>query len=177
MRIDPKHFYRFLGIVAIICIVLIAFFSMHYSRGQGQRFQEIIGDGSEIYTHEFAATEAAGDSLSASEFQGSMVLINFWSPWARRSITAHEHIHHIMGDSDKNLEVIALKVKDSDENVLEYIRETNYSYRYADGTDVYQELNVPGVPAFILFDEDGTLLHVQVGYSSESDLNFLRIKM
>lgn len=173
-RIDPKYFYRFLLIVAVICIGMITFFSMNYVSGQEQRFAEKIGDGQDIYELAFRKSGTAQDSLSASVYKGSFVLVDFWSPWANRSLNAHELIYETMKNSKERLVVFSASVKDADENVIRYAEETLYPFVFVDGTRTYQDKSFPGVPTYLLFNPDGDLIHLQVGFTGPNDLEFLQ---
>lgn len=174
MRIDQKYFYPFIIGVALVCAGLIAYFSLSQAFKKGNSFLEAIGDGQTLYHQKFRIPGSESDSLSASHYRGSYVLMDFWSPWSNRSTAAHVAIFNRIMSSQTPIVVFSPAVKDTDQNIIQYAESVMYPFIYVDGTEVYQDEIIPGVPAYLLFSPEGELLEAKLGFSNPSDLDFLR---
>lgn len=164
--IDPKYFNRFIFITGILCVILIFWGTMKYSENQQSRFEEALGDGGEIVDLSFSRF-IGQDSVSVSDYKGSPVILDFWATWSQRSAQAHAKLAELQRDHPEYV-IIALSVKDSEEYISQYLGENDYDFIFADGTQAYQELMVPGLPTQILFDREGKLRKIFVGYKDEN---------
>ena len=173
MRIDPKYFTKFIIGLGIFFTLLIAWFSISQIGKQHTSFELAVGDGSTLYNMNFRIPNNPSDSLSASYYAGSYVLMDFWSPWANRSHRAHEDIYDRIMRSDTRIIVFSPAVKDTDENIIAYAETVDYPFIFVVGTEAYQDEIIPGVPAYLLFSPDGELLEFHLGYRGTNDLDFL----
>lgn len=170
MRLDPKYFNLFMVICAILTLLVIVYGTVNYSNNQILEFENQIEE-VRLDTLVFESYPD-GEILSMQSQLGRPVLIHFWSTWSGKSIGMNEQLHHYQSQNS-SLQVIAAVVKDGDEQVLNYIHENSFEFKYVNGTDFFQNLQVPGVPSQILIDENGTLFYVQVGNDMENLLSEL----
>lgn len=170
MRLDPKYFNLFMVICAILTLLVIVYGTVNYSNNQILEFENQIEE-VRFDTLSFESY-SDGEILSIQSQIGRPVLIHFWSTWSGKSIGMNEQLHHYQMQNP-SLQVIAAVVKDGEEQVMNYIRENSFEFIYVNGTDFFQNLQVPGVPSQILIDENGTLFSVQVGNDMENLLSEL----
>jgi hypothetical protein len=64
--------------------------------------------------------------------------------------------------SNENYKVVGAVVKDATETA-ELIM-PNHDFIFIDGTKMYNDLKVPGIPSYFVLDEEGKFLHSFVGY-------------
>lgn len=165
MRLDSKYFNLFITICALLTLLVIVFGTINYSRQQIAGFREDI-ERIRLDTLSFQSyTEV--DSVQLTSLTGRPVLIHFWSTWSGKSQLMNEQIHSYQSDHPK-LQILAAVVKDGEEQVNRYIRENRYDFNYVDGTPLFQELLVPGVPSQILIDKTGRLFSVHVGNNDKT---------
>lgn len=163
--IHPKYFNKFIAVTGVLCLIAIFWGTLKYYGNQQERFEDGLGDGSEAAGMSFYRFEE-GDSVSVSQYRGSPVILDFWATWSQRSAQAHARLDRLQRDYP-GLVIIALAVKDNEEYISRYVREHDYHFIYADGTRAYQDLIVPGLPTQLVFDRDGKLQHVFVGFRDE----------
>lgn len=164
MRLDPKHFNIFIGTLGVFAIILIGYFTVTYYAGQQAEFKEKVGEGEEIRTIVFEDLET-GEEFSIDEYQNRPVVLDFWAPWSGRSMQAHEQLSELR-QSHPDLVILSVLVKDDENSFREYQGEHNYDFRFAQGTEVYEDFLVPGVPSYVIFGRDGIVFDVIVGYRS-----------
>lgn len=160
MRIDPKHFSKFIAFCAAVTIVVIIYSTFHYSQKQTSDFQTRINDVDFKNLSFFSYSEE--DSLRISDLEGAPVVIHFWSTWSGKSLSVNQYLLDYSIQHD-DLKIIAASVKDAENLIMEYMDSNRYSFHFVAGTEFYQSLFVPGVPTQILLNRDGTLHSTHVG--------------
>lgn len=160
MRIDPKYFNVFIGIIAIISVLAILYSTIRYSQNQVQNFEENLSD-VRLDTLSFKSYSSP-DSLRLSDFSNEPLIIHFWSTWSTKSMDVNQFLHRYKTDN-QHITVIAAVVRDDEEMVRDYIRSHIYSFLYVEGTEFYQSLLVPGMPAQILIGKGNTLYETHIG--------------
>ncbi|MEX0929795.1 MAG: TlpA disulfide reductase family protein [Balneolales bacterium] len=167
--IHPKYFNKFIAFTGLLCLIAVAWTTILYVDNQQDRFEERLGDGSAVRNLAFPGI-ASGDSIRISAYRGSPVILDFWATWARQSSRAHRKLAELQQEHP-GLVVIAASVKDSDKYVGEYLSDHDYDFIYADGTQAYQDLLVPGVPTQLVFDSKGVLQQIFVGFKDENQFD------
>lgn len=157
MRIHPRYFNRFMVIVAVTGIIVIALASYFYVNRQEQRFLDRLDRSDPA---EFAFVGLDGDTIRIPPDRNTVVL--FWATWSDRSIEELNDLSDWWQDHP-DFKVIAAFVKDAAEYARAYQRPEHDGFQIADGTEVYQDLRVPGVPSAILFGPDRMIAATQVG--------------
>lgn len=165
MRLDPKHFNLFLGVCAVITAIAIFLFTILYVSNQQETFREEIENTelSEWNMYHFASD----DSISIGQFKGSPVIIHFWSTWSEMSMEINEELHQIEQNTD-DIVVIAAAARDGDELVKEYMSSVPYNFVFVNGTTLYQEMMVPGLPSQLYVNRDGEIVDHLVGDDPEN---------
>lgn len=165
MRLDPKYFNLFLVVCAAITILVIIFSTLRYASNQKETFREEIGNAElsswNLYHYE------SGDSLTVADFKGSPVIIHFWSTWSDLSMELNKEMHQLKMNSPE-LIVIAAAARDARELVEEHISRVNNDFVYLDGTPLYQDLMVPGLPSQLFVDREGKIVDQNVGKNTEA---------
>lgn len=165
MRLDQKYFVPFLLICAALTAIVIVIGSLNYVSNQKETFREKIEETDlsewKLYHYE------SGDSISVSQFQGSPIIIHFWSTWSDLSM----ELNSVMGDLKNEypgLIVVAAAARDAPEMVEQHIAGTHFDFSYLDGTPLYQELMVPGLPSQLFVNRDGNIVDQNVGKDAET---------
>lgn len=165
MRLDQKYFVPFLLICAALTAIVIVIGSLNYVSNQKETFREKIEETDlsewKLYHYE------SGDSISVSQFQGSPIIIHFWSTWSDLSM----ELNSVMGDLKNEypgLIVVAAAARDAPEMVEQHIGGTHFDFSYLDGTPLYQELMVPGLPSQLFVNRDGNIVDQNVGKDAET---------
>lgn len=160
MRIDPKYFNRFIGICALVTVIIIIYSTIRYSQRQVTDFESNV---SEIVPDTLSFRSfSTQDSLHLKDIEDRPVIIHFWSTWSDKSIEVGEFLNRYSTNHD-SLVVIAAAVRDGDELVEEYIAQTHRPFLFVEGTDVYQSLLAPGMPTQIFITGEKEVFDIHVG--------------
>lgn len=160
MKLDQKYFVPFLLICAALTGIVIVLSTLNYASNQRETFREEI-ENTELSEWKLYHYES-GDSLSLSRFEGSPMILHFWSTWSDLSM----ELHDVMSDLKKDypdLIIVAAASRDAPELVEQHIAETSYDFFYLDGTPLYQELMVPGLPSQLFVNRDVVIVDQNVG--------------
>ncbi len=144
-------------IVAVTGIIVIALASYFYVSRQEQRFLDRLDRSDPA---EFAFVGLDGDTIRIPPDRHTVVL--FWATWSDRSMEELNDLSDWWQDHP-DFKVIAAFVKDAAEYARAHQRPGDEGFQIADGTEVYQDLRVPGVPSAILFAPDLEVAATQVG--------------
>jgi hypothetical protein len=95
------------------------------------------------------------------DYAGRWVLVQFWSTWSEPSLQALQAI-----PVRNDLITLAAYVRDDSASVARFIAGpgSTLDHRFVLGTQVFQEYLFPGVPSFVLFDPDGRIHHIGIGF-------------
>ncbi len=160
MRLDPKYFNLFIGICAIVTLLVILYGTFSYVDSQKDSFQKSLTV-FDLQNQKMAYINNQ-DSLRIGDLSGEPVVISFWATWSGKSKNMQKVLLNA-AEQYAGLKVVAATVRDDDDLIKVYISETNYPFIYTDGSELFHRLQVPGIPAQILVRRDGTISSVQVG--------------
>lgn len=165
MRLDQKYFVPFLLICAALTAIVIIVGTLNYASNRQKTFREEIEQTDlsnwKLYHYE------SGDSLAISQFEGSPVIIHFWSTWSDLAMELNSVMDNLKNEYP-DLVVVAAASRDAPELVEQHITGTNYHFTYLDGTPLYQELMVPGLPSQLFVNRAGKIVDQNVGKDVET---------
>ena len=173
MRIDPKYFNVFLVIVALIAAALIAFFTLSNRGAEKTAFKEKMFAQDSLRTLSWPKAQAA-DSLRISDFEGQFVVLDFWANWSNASLESHRQLAKLKNDYGDTLQVLAASVSLQQQEVSKYIKQHKFPFHFVAGSRYFSDLNIPGLPAQMMYTPDGELQHVFLGYPGPSQYDSLR---
>ncbi len=159
MKLKQKYFAPFIGIGAIITMIFIVYASFNFKTEQEENFRTNTSDYENLLTDPHPYIQHS-DSLRFAELAGARVIVLFWSSWSERSA-------EIMNEFDifaanEGYQVVGAVVKDAAETAEILI--PNHDFIYIDGTKLYNDLKVPGIPSYFVLDERGEFVESFVGY-------------
>lgn len=165
MRLEQKYFVPFLLVCALLTAIVIVITSLNYASNQRETFREEASEtdlsGWKLYQYR------TGDSLSMAQFEGSPVVIHFWSTWSELSIELNDEMSRLKSDFP-DLVILAAASRDAEEKVQDYLNGTDYNFIFADGTPLYQELKVPGLPSQLFVNRQLSIVDQNVGRDPEA---------
>lgn len=169
MRLDPKYFNRFIGVTAAFAFLLILYFSLRHASTQKQEFESDLralfvgfdpGTLTPILDRRGLESEV-GTPMDESPSHSNDVYV-FWASWSGKSLAVLDTLRALQAE-DASLRVTALAVKDDPASIHRAIEATSDRFLYAEGTDLYGEWAVPGVPTLILGSSDPARVEAHVG--------------
>ena len=124
--------------------------------------------------YNFTFTTVDGDTVSLSDYEGKVVLVNFWATWCGPCVVEtpalvrmyHKYKH-------QGFAVIGVALQSEDVGVRDFARK--YNIPYAIGRDPSDEIGlryrVFALPSSFLFSQDGKVQRAFTGYVAEDVLD------
>ncbi len=125
---------------------------------------------------EFAIADINGDIRNIREWDGRVVLVNFWATWCPpclKEIPAFIEVQEQVGE--ENFQIIGIAV-DNEELVVEFAREMDMNYPVmaaeTEGIELAQRYgnSIGGLPYSAIIDRNGTITHTVTGELSKERL-------
>ena len=121
----------------------------------------------------FTLKDATGASVSLSDYQGKVVLLNFWATWCGPcKIEIPWFIDFQQRYKDRDFAVIGVSMDDDGwQSVKPYVAEHKMNYRIVIGTEeVSQQFGgVEALPTTFILDREGRIASKHVGLVSKSN--------
>lgn len=114
----------------------------------------------------FSATALDGTSISVSDYQGKMVVLNFCAKWCGFCAPEIPYLKEVYAEyHDKGLEVIGVSLDENENEIREFTEEHEIPWpQIFDGkgweSELAQFFGVTKVPSQWLIDKDGTIISV-----------------
>jgi len=130
---------------------------------------------------DFTLPSIDGESVTLSDYQGRVVLLNFWASWCppcRAEMPSMENLHRTMGDED--FVIIAVSIDGGGINkVSEFAVQNGYTFEILHDKDqvVADPYGVEAIPTSYIIDKTGAIVEISRGaedWSSEKRLSQFR---
>ena len=159
MKLDQKYFVPFMLVGAIITMIFIVYASFNFKAKQEANFRNNVSEFETLMTdmHPVLASE---DSLNFNELAGKKVVLVFWASWSEKSAQILEELDQVAERDD--VQIVGATVKDATETAEEVL--PAHDFIFIDAAKLFNDLKVPGIPSYILFDEEGNPIDVTIGY-------------
>ena len=114
-----------------------------------------------------------GETLSLSELQGRVVVLNFWASWCKPCREEAPALESVWREySPTSVAFVGVNVKDTRSNALAFM--TRYGISYPNGADTYGRIArtyfVRGYPETLVLGKDGVVSQRYVGAVDEEQL-------
>ena len=160
MRVDPKHFNLFMLICAVLTLIIIIYSTVRYSQKQ----TEIFGENILYLTIDTLALRSytAPDSLYMKNLKGNPVVLQFWATWSEKSDEVNRFLRDYQ-DKHDSLKVIFAAVRDADREIHDYLDAHRLSNHVVEGTDLFHQIETPGIPSQLFISKRGEVTAYHVG--------------
>lgn len=110
--------------------------------------------------------DEAGKRVPISQFEGEILIINFWASWCvpcRLEIPLLNGIYSNLTKRNKRL--IGVNNGESQQTIMAFRKKTDISFPvYRDGGELAKRLNIRVIPAIAVVDKDGKVLSITYGF-------------
>ncbi len=129
--------------------------------------------GSPYGDYDFTLTSIDGEPLKLSDYQGKVVLVNFWATWCGPCVVETPSLVRIYNKyKSKGFAVIGVALQSEEDGVKEFIK--RYRVPYAVGRDTTSEIGlryqVFALPSSFLFSPEGKVKRAFTGFVAEETL-------
>lgn len=126
---------------------------------------------------DFEVTTIAGETLSLSELQGQVVLINFWGTWCGPCIREMPDLQEVYeANLDNDFTILALATRgDTEADVIEFREEHELTFPLIvdEGDVINDEYGIVNRPSTFIIDQEGVIVFRHFGPVVESQITEL----
>lgn len=111
-------------------------------------------------------TDLDGNTVSLDQFEGKLVLIDFWESWCGPCLQVFPAMADLLEEYPDNFEVLAVTVglTEGPEEAKAFAEENDYPFTWLyDENGVFDELGGVGIPYKVFISPSGELLEIEMG--------------
>jgi len=156
---------RSLLTIAVLAVAVAAVGFTSGSAGASERQGEgLLKTGT--MAPDWTLKDAEGESHSLSDYEGKIVVLDFWATWCGPCVKAMPGLQKLHEKyADKGVAVIGMNTSESGDPVA-FMKKKNFTYQLLLNADpVSNAYRVRGIPAFYVLDGEGTIVFSAVGFS------------
>lgn len=125
---------------------------------------------------DFIMQDANGEEVKLSDFEGTPVVLNFWTSWCSFCKSEMPYFESAFEEYGDKVDFIMLNVVQSERNSedgREFIEESDYTFPvfYETEGEVTALYGLRGFPSTVFIDEDGNIVKRVFGEISEEELS------
>jgi cytochrome c biogenesis protein CcmG/thiol:disulfide interchange protein DsbE len=142
----------------VLLLVVVGLGLLQSQQGQINRGEE---------APDFVLETFSGETYRLSDFQGSVVVVNFWASWCEsckpeaKDLEAAHQYYQPRGD----VLFLGVDYVDTEPEALSYLEEFQITYPNGPDlrTEISQAFRIRGVPETFIIDQNGLISHLQIG--------------
>jgi cytochrome c biogenesis protein CcmG/thiol:disulfide interchange protein DsbE len=113
------------------------------------------------------------DQIALTDLRGQVVVVNFWASWCVECYKEAELLERAWQDyKDRGVVFVGVDYLDTDKEGLAYMKK--YGITYPSGPDLGNKISedyaITGVPETFFIDQQGQIIHVQIGPIEQAQL-------
>lgn len=112
-------------------------------------------------------------SASLADFEGKVIVLNFWASWCVECLLEAELLEKTWQQyADKDVVFLGVAYVDVEPKSLEYLEQFNITYPNAPDlrSTISSKYEITGVPETFFINEEGEIVHIQIGPVDETIL-------
>ncbi|WP_420266214.1 TlpA family protein disulfide reductase [Candidatus Magnetominusculus dajiuhuensis] len=152
--------------IILIIIFAVAILILQVGRQEGRRASKQLVEGREAPLYKLAAS-ADGKVVSAEDYRGRAVIVNFWASWCASCVAEMPSFQKFYeaNKSNTSLVVITVLYKDDINDALKFMKENKYDLPVFldDKSTNARAFGLTGVPETFFIDKHGVLFKKVLG--------------
>lgn len=145
-----------------------------YSKEREEHYAKIEGPTPNVGATDpltYKLTKLEGGQIKLSDFQGKVVVVNFWATWCGPCLTEMPLLEKTMAKYQQDREVVflALSTDEEHDDVAPFIKQHKFKLpiAFADGLDA--AFRISSIPTTIIFNRSGEVSFRQAGFNPRED--------
>ena len=136
---------------------------------------------------DFTLKNLNGEDVSLSDYEGSVLIIDFWATWCPPCRMEIPHFNELYAEyKDKGLEVLGVSLDRGGKSVVtDFMKSTEINYTVLMGNNSvsadYQKFVHPdeqnAIPYTFIIDKEGQIAEIFVGYRPKADFESVIVKL
>lgn len=157
--------------IAFVLLVVIMAIALYMQVSSLER--PPVGTGIGELAPDFTGTTLGGNTITLSDFQGQLVLINDFATWCGPCQAETPYLVEVYNAEGGDMVIIGLNLQESESKVAEFKKQYNIPYPLVmdpDGeiTEIYRPV---GLPTSWFIDSEGVVRYVHAGPMTTAMLN------
>jgi len=124
---------------------------------------------------DFTLKNLDGESITLSELQGKIVIVNFWATWCGPCVGEMPHIQAIYDErSSEDLVVLAVNIRQSATVAKDFVTSQGFTFTVLldSQAEVAEEYQILHIPMTFFIDSEGIIKAAKVGaFQSKSEID------
>jgi peroxiredoxin len=143
-----------------------------YQNGAKQNLLALMGEPAPNFT----LTNLAGQPVALTDYQGKVVLVNFWASWCPSCLSElpdYEQIYQQYGGPAGDFVILGVNLQEGQTQVEDYATGLGLTFPVlldTDGTVTTRQYQVTGMPGSFIIDRQGVISYRHVGPMSAETL-------
>lgn len=130
------------------------------------------------YVAQATFTDFDGDTVAISDFEGKVVMIDFWETWCKPCLASFPTMQDLQEEYPEDFVVLAVTpgFSDTQEDAEAFAEKNDYTFEYLmDSNKLHQKLGVQGIPFKVYVDAEGEFIKKSMG-TSGPDQDYKNLK-
>lgn len=162
--------------------LLVIIFLVSACAGEGEEVETNSSQSQELteadHIKQASFIDMQGDTVRTSDFEGKVVLIDFWETWCKPCLAFFPTMQQLQEEYPDDFAVLAVNPEfaDSEEDAQQFIASHDYEFTYLlDKNNLSEKLGVQSIPFKVYVDADGNFIKTSVGsYGADKDYKELK---
>lgn len=120
------------------------------------------------YVEQATFTDFDGNEASISDYEGKVVLIDFWETWCKPCLASFPTMQKVQEEYPDSFVVLAVTpgFTDTKKDARAFAQKNDYTFEYLmDSNDLHRKLGVQGIPFKVYVDAEGNFIEKSMGTS------------